>query len=99
MWPFFSGSQIDGAARCIEQPLIGVQFVHRGYNSLVGARKALGSGRGLGGWDQVGELGLIALGGRNPAHPSHSVICDQPVVETPALAIPSEPLSQAGNIA
>jgi hypothetical protein len=72
--------------------------VYRGDNSLVGPRKALGGGSGLVARNQLGELGLIAFRSGGPADPSHTVICNQPVVETPTLAIPSEPLAQAGDI-
>src|SRR5262249_3972907 len=49
--------------------------------------------------DQFRELGLIAFGGGCPADFPHSVVSNQSLVGTPTLAIPSEPLSQTGDIA
>ena len=89
MGPFLHGAKIDGAAWCIKQPLIGVQFVHRGDNSLIGSRKALNGGRSLVAGDQLGGFRLIAFGGGCPANFSHTVMRDQSLVETPTLAIPS----------
>jgi hypothetical protein len=55
-------------------------------------------GSGFVACDQFGDLELVAFGGSSPADLSHPVMRYQSLVETPTLAIPSEPLSQTGHI-
>src|SRR5262249_44557883 len=65
----------------------------------VGTCKAFGSGSGFVARDQFGDLEVVAFSGSCPADLSHPVMRDQSLVETPTLAIPSEPLSQTRDIA